>query len=459
MKKLSIITVIAVALALGFASISFAKVSAKEAERLKSELTPMGAEKAGNADGSIPAWEGGLSSVPAGVNYKGKGSVLPNPFPNDKVILKIDASNVDQYAGKLSAGVVALIKRYPKTYRVDVYQTRRTQAAPQWVYDNTFANATKCEITPDGLGVVANGGSKGVPFPIPQRAEEVIFNHLLSYGGGTYVGQVRFGVVQANGSIAPSTLTWYWKSPWYDQNPAKGSEFNGMIGISIAAAEEPAKQKGEVTLVWDPLNQSKESRSAWSYLPGQRRVRRAPTVAYDTPNSVASALINYDDIGVFNGALDRYDWKIVGKKEMYIPYNSYDLDSAPFEKLLTPRHYNPDLVRWELHRVWVIEANLKKGARHAVARRVIYLDEDTWGAAIGDSYDGHGKLWRMYMNTSKQCYDVPAMPGGAQFGFDFQRDDYAGLYLTNGLKKTLIYNEFMPDSYFTPEYVRSLGTR
>jgi hypothetical protein len=272
-----------------------------------------------------------------------------------------------------------------------------------------------------------------------------MWNHILTYGGGTYVGDVRFGVVQANGSIAPSTLKWYWKSPWYDRNPQKNSDFAGMNAISIAMAVEPAKQKGEVTLVWDPLNQSKEPRSAWSYLPGQRRVRRAPTVAYDTPNSVASALVNMDDIGVFNGAFDRYDWKIVGKKEIYIPYNNYALDAATFEQVLTPNHPNPDLVRWEIHRVWVVEANLKKGARHAVARRTIYLDEDTWGAQLGDSYDGHGKLWRIYTVTRQQAYELPATPGGAQFAFDLQRNDYAGLYLINGLGgKTLLLDEFMP---------------
>lgn len=460
MKKVIIQTaLIVVALAWVCSSHAFAKVTAQEAARLKTELTPMGAERAGNAEGTIPAWDGGLSQVPEGINYQGRGSIRPNPFANDKVILTINAQNVDQHADKMSAGMVALIKRHPETFRLDVYQTRRTAAAPQWVYDNTFENATRCDITPDGLGIVANGGRNGVPFPIPQRAEEVMWNHILAYGGGTYVGKVRFAVVQANGSMATSTLNWYWKSPWYDRNPEKNSEFSRMNAISIAMAEEPAKQKGEVTLVWDPLNQSEEPRSAWSYLPGQRRVRRAPTVAYDTPNSVASALINYDDIGAFNGAFDRYDWKIIGKKELYIPYNTYDIDAASLEELLPPNHYNPALMRWELHRVWVIEATLKKGARHAVARRTLYIDEDTWGGQLSDNYDGHGKLWRIYMVTRQQAYEVPASPGGSQYAFDLQRNDYAGLYLVNGLGNQLLYDEFMPDNYFTPDYVRTLGTR
>jgi hypothetical protein len=451
--------ILAIVIALVCSSTAFAKVSAKEAERLKSDLTPMGAERAGNADGTIPAWEGGLSSVPAGIGYQGKGTLRPNPFPNDKVILTINAQNVDKYTDKLSAGVIALIKRYPDTFRLDVYQTRRTQAAPQWVYDNTYANATLCEITPDGLGIVPNGGSKGVPFPIPQKAEEVIWNNTLTFGGGSYVGRVRFAVVQRNGSMAISALDWFWKSPWYDRNPEKDSSFKNMAAISIAWYAEPAKEKGNVTLVWDPLNQSTDPREAWSYLPGQRRVRRAPTVAYDTPNAVCSALINYDDIGVFNGALDRYDWKLVGKKELYIPYNNYAVDLASMEELLPPNHFNPALMRWELHRVWVVEATLKQGARHAVARRTIYIDEDSWGAQLGDSYDGHGKLWRIYLVTKQQAYEVPSTPGGAQFGFDLQRNDYAALYMINGLGKQLLYDEFMPDSHFTPDYVRTLGTR
>ena len=440
-------------------SMVFAKVSADEAENLKSNLTPIGAERAGNADGSIPPWEGGLSSVPAGLDYKGPGTLRPDPYAQDKVLYTINAGNAGQYADKLSEGVKAMMERYPDTFRIDVYPTRRSAAFPQYVYDNTYANATLCETTADRLGIVTNGGSKGLPFPIPNNAEEVMFNNNLGFQGGALNGDVAFSVVQANGTRADSLLNWNLKYPWYDPNAGKDSEFARMGLVSIAYTKVPAKLKGNVALVWDPLNQSVEPRSAWSYLPGQRRVRRAPTVAYDTPNSTASGLINYDDIYVFNGALDRYDWKLVGKKELFIPYNDYAASFASIDDLMTPRHFNPDYMRWELHRVWVVEASLKEGKRHAVAKRTIYLDEDSWMAALGDSYDSHGKLWRTYWASRLQAYEVPSNIGTAQFGFDFQRSDYAGLYMINGLPKQPVYGVYPPDSVFTPDYVRTLGTR
>ena len=45
---------------------AFAKVPESELARLGQDLTPSGAEKAGNADGTIPAWTGGLTEAPAG---------------------------------------------------------------------------------------------------------------------------------------------------------------------------------------------------------------------------------------------------------------------------------------------------------------------------------------------------------------------------------------------------------
>ena len=45
---------------------AFAAVSPEQAAELGKTLTPMGAEMAGNADGSIPAWDPTGGPVPAG---------------------------------------------------------------------------------------------------------------------------------------------------------------------------------------------------------------------------------------------------------------------------------------------------------------------------------------------------------------------------------------------------------
>ena len=170
MRKITSIIALLVVLGLLVSSTTWAKVSADEAARLGKDLTPFGAERAGNAEGTIPAWDGGLTGIPEGITYPGGGAMYPDPFKDDKVLFSINAGNVDQYADKLPAYMVVLIKKY-SSMRVDVYPTRRTQAAPQWVYDGIKRNATLCEMTEDGLGVIHNGGRNGVPFAIPQRAE------------------------------------------------------------------------------------------------------------------------------------------------------------------------------------------------------------------------------------------------------------------------------------------------
>ena len=69
----------------------------------------------------------------------------------------------------------------------------------------------------------------------------------------------------------------------------------------------------------------KQTRSAWIYNAGQRRVRRAPDLAYDNFNDGTEGMRTSDQFDAWNGAPDRYDWKLVGKKEIYVPYNAYKL--------------------------------------------------------------------------------------------------------------------------------------
>ena len=76
--------------------------------------------------------------------------------------------------------------------------------------------------------------------------------------------------------------------------------------------------------------------------------------------------ITVDEVRIFNGSAQRYNWNIVGKKELYIPYNTARLhaNDLKYASMLTPGHINPDNMRYELHRVWVLEGVLKPGNRH-----------------------------------------------------------------------------------------------
>jgi hypothetical protein len=435
-----------------------AKVPAGEAAALKTTLTPFGAERAGNADGTIPAWDGGIKAPPAGLGYKGPGDFHPDPYAQDKILFSISAENLAKYADKLTEGQKELLKKFAKTYKLNVYPTRRSHAAPEWVYDNTFKNATECGLTEDGFGLTGNGYG-GIPFPIPKRAEEVVFNHNMRWQGEGTIGRYDGGLVQPDGTFTSGGGGNKWEMfPWHLKSgpvPALAGDYFYLLIEYLT----PSSRAGELLLVKDPINQSLEARNAWQYLPGQRRVRRAPTVAYDTPNPGFSGQVTYDETWLFNGALNRYNWKLLGKKEMFILYNCYKTDLAPSVKeIFMPGHVNPDWYRWELHRVWVVEATLKEGSRHVYAKRVMFFDEDSWALSQVDMYDGKGNLWRHSMAAMKNVYEVPATEQRTFYHFDFNASTYGANNITNGLKENMKH-ERTDENLFTPEELRNLGKR
>ena len=120
-----------------------AAVSAAEAAKLGNELTPLGAEKAGNSDGSIPAWDGGLTSAAqAGFANFRPGQHHPDPYASDKPLFTVSAGNMNQYANKLTEGHKKLLQTYRNTFKMLVYPTHRSGAAPQRIYDATKRIAT-----------------------------------------------------------------------------------------------------------------------------------------------------------------------------------------------------------------------------------------------------------------------------------------------------------------------------
>lgn len=383
--------------------VAHAGVSEAEAQALKSTLTPLGAERAGNAEGSIPAWIGGLTQAPAGYQ---SGQRRNDPFKDDKPLYSVTAANMTQYADKLSDGVQQLLKDNPQSFRLDVYPTRRTAAAPQWVYDNTYRNATQASLEGDGL--VLKGAYGGVPFPIPKSGIEVYWNHLLLWRGEATHTKYKVWSTTADGqrvlataAIDEAQYPYYYKE--LNAQTAPGPEF--MLATQFTYA--PAFRAGEALMVHDVTDYVK-GRSLWQYLSGQRRVRRAPSINFDTPNPVASGVNFVDENYGGNGSPERYDWKLIGKREMLIPYNNNALLAHGDEEVMGQRHVKPEFMRWELHRVWVVEATLKPGKRHAVPKRMFYYDEDNWGNAIIDGWDAEGTLWRTSLTTPFSAPDIPA---------------------------------------------------
>jgi hypothetical protein len=388
-------------LAAAFAAQAHAVITAEEAKALGTTLTLVGAEKAGNKEGTIPEYAGGLTTAPAG--FKSGGGVRPNPFGGEKPRLIIDAKNMAQYADKLTDGTKALLQKYP-TYRVDVYPTHRTAAFPKFVTDNTVKNATKVKTANDGRSI--EGAHAGFPFPIPKDGYEAMWNHLVRFNGQAYEAKYRNLSVDASGRPTLSTEgISVQEYPFWDASKTSADTF-WRIKLSYTG---PARRAGEALLIVDPLDIGQKDRRAWSYLPGQRRVKVAPDFSHDTPNPGTAGATTFDDTFIFNGSMDRFDFKLIGKKEMFVPYNAYAaVYEAKQDELLKPNHLNPDLVRWELHRVWVVEATLRPGKRHVYSKRVFYLDEDSWAALASDQYDARGQLYRAGFAYMAPSYDVPA---------------------------------------------------
>lgn len=433
---------------------ALAAVSPAEAAKLGAELTLVGAEKAGNADGSIPAYEGGLTTAPA--SFKAGDSFRPDPYTGEQPVLVIDGKNVDQYKDQLTAVTAELAKRYPG-FKVNVYPTHRSVAMPQGVLDNTMKNALNAQSLEGGNAI--DNVLPGVPFPIPQSGAEAMWNHLLRYQGVNIATKFDSWNVDSSGvaTLATTGKGFINYAAYSDLNkPVTGKDTIYQIKLYYTG---PARRAGEATLLRDAANPLEQPRRAWSYLPGVRRVKLAPDLAYDTPNPGTSGAAAYDDSFVFAGALDRFDWKLVGKQEMYVPYNTYALTYVKDPKTLTtPNHPNPDLVRWEKHRVWVVEASLKEGKRHIYHKRRFYLDEDSWVALASDQYDANGQLYRGSFAFLTQSYDKQNPDATPSLIHDL----VTGAYNVNGLVGPhggITYGEPLSNVQWSSESLAGAGIR
>ncbi len=437
------------------ASSVMAAVSADEAAKLGTTLTPLGAEMAGNADGTIPAWTGGLPKNAGAVDARG---FLQDPFASEKPLFVITAENVEQYKDKLTPGQLAMFKRYPQSYRMPVYPTHRSASVPDSVIEATKRNATNTVMVQNGNGL-ANFDTAN-PFPIPQNGLEVIWNHITRYRGGSVKRFVAQATPQANGSYS---LVYFvdeftFRGALADVDKSKESNVLFYFKQRVTA---PSRLAGNVLLVHETLDQVKEPRLAWLYNAGQRRVRRAPQVSYDGPGTAADGLRTSDNFDMYNGAPDRYEWKLNGKKEIYIPYNTYKLDSPDlkYADVIKAGHINQDLSRYELHRVWHVTATLKQGERHIYAKRDFFIDEDTWQASAIDHYDGRGTLWRVaeahnqyYYNHQVPWYTVETL-------YDLLSGRYLALGMKNEEKQAYEFGCPAMESDYTPAALRQAGVR
>lgn len=453
MKKTPLSLLSAALLALAGTS-NLQAAAATDVSKLGNELTAVGAEKAGNADGSIPAWSGGLTKAPSGWT-PGHG----DPYAADKPLYSINAGNLAKYQDLLPKGQVALIKTYPG-YRLDVYPSHRSCGIPADVAERTKTYAGKSRIGSDGWHLEQAVG-EAVPFPVPQSGAEVMWNYKLRYMAKGRRAQVSFLLREKGGALSEVKQWAYEYYPYNNPAVKSPADTGGVEAKMLYDVLSPSSRAGEMYLLQTNLDKPQDS---WIYFPGQRRVRLAPTFAYDNPIAGADNLYFVDQMDMFTGAVDRYDFKLVGKKEMVVPYNSYKLidKSNKYEKLIGQDYLNRDAQRYEKHRVWVVEASLKADKRHSFAKRVFFFDEDSWILLHVDMYDAKGNLWRVQEGSIWEAPEIQACTNFEYVSYDLIARRYiadgftqegAELDVTAGLQGRV------SDKMFSPNELRRRGER
>ncbi|WP_285260532.1 DUF1329 domain-containing protein [Halopseudomonas bauzanensis] len=456
MKTIKYISINTVSLLL-LSNLAIAAVPPDVAQRLGQDLTPLGAERAGNADGSIPAWTGGLPTNAGTVDSAG---FLADPFADEEPLFVITAANAQSYQDKLSGGQLAMFKRYPDSYRIPVYKSHRTAAVPEEIYQSAMQSALNTKLLEGGNGLANFSDSRYYAFPIPDSGVEILWNHITRYRGGNLRRMVLQAAPQTDGSFTPVKLTDEVAFP-ADMSGTSSAQAANLLLVYKQIINSPPRLAGNVMLVHENIDQISEPRMAWLYNSGQRRVRRAPQVSYDGPAMAADGMRTVDNYDMFNGAPDRYEWKLLGKQEKFIPYNSYKLASPElrYSDIHQKGHINQDFTRYEPHRVWVIEAALKSGQRHIYAKRTMYFDEDTWMIAGVDHHDGRGQLWRVAEGHSLQHYAQKAQYYTAEATYDLVAGRYITLGLSNEENKNLEYGIEASASSYTPAALRASGIR
>ena len=412
---------------LAWATGASAKVPPEKAAELDTPaVTCMGAERAGSASGVAEYTGKYFGTWPGQTKPHG---YEPGPYADEKPLFTITAQNVAQYADKLVDGQKGLLKAHPKDYRINVYPSHRDFTFAPWVCETVKKNATTAEVVHDGKGVQATSGAH--PFPFPQSGLEAVWNVINPHRTSTEKAICDIADVYSNGSIA------WGRNKFMTMNPGNSPTKRGSLQDKINAyfySEYllPERDKGFLAVGYQPNDFLNDSTSSWQYLPGLRRVRQAPEVGFDYPVPPAG-LRTVDDDYVYNGSPERYTWKLIGKKEYYLPYHNFKMNATDikYKDLIKPNTINPEYVRYELHRFWVIEGTLKPGYRHIYSKRMLYADEDTWLAMWADNFDARGQLWRTAFVAYFYSQEAKAFHRGASIYHDLTSKAYEAGYLTN----------------------------
>ncbi len=349
-------------------------------------------------------------------SYDSSNNSYPDPFSEDEIIFTITNENYLEFSENiLTSGQIEMFIKYPKTFKMNIYKSRRSCAVPPEVYALTKSNAI---LTDEGEGIEGIVGS--IPFPQPSEALHHVWNHILRYRGVEISGSSPFFIIDPDGSRLLGAGEAIAKNYW---NPFTKNE-KGLQGMLMTKVTHPPRLADASALVIESLNAFKTPRKAWVYNPGTRRVRRAPDIAYDYKPSASQGLTTTDQFDGFNGAKDRYNWKSLGTQVKLMPYNAYKFHETPMDEVLDPYHVNQDFLRYELVNVNVVKAELKNDKRHIIPERVMYFDVDSHNMLVEETFDANSEIMAYREFPIINFYDQPMCLSIHSATYDFATRRY-----------------------------------
>ena len=448
---------VAIGLILG-TQIALAAAPPEEAKRLETDLTPMGAERAGNAAGTIPAWDGGLTAPPPGIDFT-PGGYHPDPFAADQPLYTITAANMAQYDGQLTDGYKELLRAYPDSYVMKVYPTRRSCAFPPRIYEAVKRNALSAQLTNNGNGVT--GATGGAPFPIPHSGLEILWNHELRYQGYKVTRESASAAPTKNGDFSPEVQQDQWIYRYADPALASTEDLDNVFMHYMRHGISPASNAGTMTVMHNSVDFVQDKRRGWLYRPGERKVKRVIGAEYDSLIPASEGMRSNDSYNILNGGGALYDFEMLDRQEKIVAYNTFRLAShdIQYKDVLHKKHLNPDVIRYELHRIWGIEGKLKPGKHHILAsRRRMYFDEDSWAGVAAEMYGGDDKLTRIQEAHIFNYYDQPLCNIASDVIYDVAGGRYHVVGLRNEQKPVRFDIQDAPEA-FSAEGMRRQGVR
>ncbi|GAC1624479.1 MAG: DUF1329 domain-containing protein [Nevskia sp.] len=419
--------------------------------RLDTELTPLGALRAGNADGSIPAWDGGLTPERAPAGFVA-GSRYADPWPDEQPLFAITGATAATHAARLTPGQLALLAALPDSYALPVYASHRSAAAPAAFYAGTRSNAANAKLLDDG-GL--KDAVSGLPFPLlgdePDDGLRLYWNQRLRWRGLARDRILIQASIAASGEVTRLRVHERLKFMSVDSPPSKA--LGRALSASLMAVIEPRRLLGLLKLEQEFLD---GPILAWQRSPGPDlpQLRKTSEAGNDTPVIGSNGLLDEDQREGYAGAADRYRWKRLGTREIYVPYNAYRLHAAGTAggDVLAARHPDPARLRYELHRVQVLDARLKPNLPGAWPRRTFYVDEDSSQILLVDLYGRDDRIQQVQEVHTLMAYDRSLLLPVVDAVYDLAGRRYLLAGLDDGDAE--IHLDDLDAGQFTPDAAR-----